>query len=343
VIDSSFYNKHNNDIDIAKLSELIKDHVIELVGKSQDVVFSNITTLENANNTDISFIHNSKYLPALDSSSAGIVLIEQELYDIKRNKDQLFIICRDVYGACSLILNYFYGYKTQNLNFSNQGVSIHPEANISSSAVISPNCFIGRATIGDNVEIHPNTVITDGVTIGNDVVIGSNCSISYAHIGDSSTIAPGCKIGSEGFGYTVGSNGANRIKHFGRVIIHKNVGIGDNTVIHRGSLRDTVIGEGTKIDSLVQIAHNVEIGKHCFIAAQTGFAGSSKIKDSVSFGGQCGIAGHITIGSNVRFAAQAGVTKNINENSGDYYGMPAVPKRVWQKTQIMLRKITKNK
>jgi UDP-3-O-[3-hydroxymyristoyl] glucosamine N-acyltransferase len=340
VIDKSFYDKHQNEIDVDKLSSLLKDHVVKIVGNGKTL--SNITTLDNATSSDISFLHNAKYLSALTQSKAGVILIDQDLYKDAEASDQTFMICRDVYGACSLVLNYFYGYREQEMFLTRASANIHPGAVIDKTAIIGSNCFIGKATIGANTKLSPNTVVADGVVIGDNVVIGSNCSISYARIGDNSTIASGVQIGSEGFGYTTSAKGHSRIKHFGRVILHKNVSIGDNAVIHKGSLRDTIIGEGTKVDSLVHIAHNVEIGKHCFIAAQTGFAGSSIVKDFVAFGGQCGVAGHITIGSNVRFAAQAGVTKNISDHSGDYYGMPAVPKRVWQKTQIMLRKIVKN-
>jgi len=336
MIDPLFYIRLNEKITFSDLKDLLSDNLIKIDNVKNDE-FVNFTTLENASKEDISFVHNPKYLPALKICKAGLVLISEDLYELLDEKKGSFLVCKDVYNCCSILLNYFYSYQESSSLYCNV---LHPEAQVSSSAVIGKNCYIGNATIGNNTIIKPNTVIADGVSIGDNVVVESNCSISYAKIFDNCHIASGCRIGSEGFGFSVGKNGPERIKHFGRVIINQNVSIGDNTVIHRGSLKDTVIGSGTKIDALVHIAHNVEIGENCFIAAQTGFAGSGKVKNFVSFGGQCGVAGHITIGSNVRFAAKSGVTKNIKDNSGDYYGMPAMPKRLWQKTQIMLRKIT---
>ena len=336
MIDPRFYTRLNEKITFSDLKDLLSSNVIK-THNIKKYEFVNFTTLENASDDDISFVHNSKYLSTLKICKAGLVLISEDLYELLDEKRGAFLVCKDVYNCCSILLNYFYSYQELGSSYSNL---LHPEAKVSSSAVIGKNCYIGNATIGDDTVIRPNTFINDGVVIGNNVVVESNCSISYAKIFDNCHIASGCRIGSEGFGFSSGKNGPERIKHFGRVIINNNVSIGDNTVIHRGSLKDTVIGSGTKIDALVHIAHNVEIGENCFIAAQTGFAGSGKVKDFVSFGGQCGVAGHITIGSNVRFAAKSGVTKNIEDNSGDYYGMPAMPKRLWQKTQIMLKKIT---
>jgi UDP-3-O-[3-hydroxymyristoyl] glucosamine N-acyltransferase len=336
MIDPIFYIKINDKISYSTLETLLEKHVLS-VNKISQTEFADFTTVDKAKNTDITFVHNEKYLTSIEKCEAGLILINENLYELTQFKNKPYLICKDVYSCCSILLNYFYSYKSHN--FSDGGL-IHKDALISKTAVIGANCYIGKVTIGENTIIMPNTVINDGVTIGDNVIIESNCSISYAIIYNNCYISPGCRIGSEGFGFTLGNSGPERIKHFGRVIINKNVSIGDNTVIHRGSLNDTVIGEGTKIDALVHIAHNVELGENCFVAAQTGFAGSSKVKNLVSFGGQCGIAGHITIGSNVRFAAKSGVTKNIKDNSGDYYGMPAIPKRMWQKTQIMLKKLS---
>lgn len=343
MIDQNFYNKQKESVSLEQLIGLLGKNFIKVIGKPSESSFTNITTLDNAGSSDLAFLHNAKYLPAVAKTSAGIVLINTDLYEqINPAQDRLFVVCKDVYTACSDVIDYFYSYKEQEFVKLSEANNIHPEAQIAKSATIYPNCFIGKVKIGENVTIYPNTVIMDGVVIGNNVTIGSNCTIACAIIGENSNIAPGCRIGSEGFGYTSSSAGHKKIKHYGRVIIKANVGIGDNTIVHKGSLRDTVIGEGTKIDSLVQIAHNVVVGDHCFIAAQTGTAGSCKIGNFVAFGGQCGVAGHIEIGSNVRFAAKSGVTKNIESNSGDYYGMPAIPKKLWQKTQIIIRRLVKD-
>jgi UDP-3-O-[3-hydroxymyristoyl] glucosamine N-acyltransferase len=173
-------------------------------------------------------------------------------------------------------------------------------------------------------------VIAAGVTIGRGCEIGSNVTIAYAHVGDRVTILPGAQIGQPGFGFASSGAGHLKIPQLGRVIIQDSVEIGAATTIDRGALSDTVIGEGTKIDNLVQIGHNVQIGRHCVLVSQVGIGGSSVIEDFAVLGGQVGIADHVHVGPGARLAARAAcVSGQVLAGGQDYGGVPAKPIREW--------------
>jgi UDP-3-O-[3-hydroxymyristoyl] glucosamine N-acyltransferase len=197
-----------------------------------------------------------------------------------------------------------------------------------------------RAEVGSGTVIGPSAVLGPDVRIGRDCAIGANTTIVHALIGDRVIIHPGCAIGQDGFGFARGPRGAHKIPQLGRVIIQDDVEIGANSTIDRGAIRDTVIGEGTKIDNLVQIAHNVSIGRHCLLAALVGISGSATLEDGVIMGGQVGVADHLTIGTGVMIAAQSGVMHNIP--AGERWGgSPARPGRQWLREVATLEQLAK--
>ncbi len=198
-------------------------------------------------------------------------------------------------------------------------VRIHP------SAVVGPG-----AIVGDGVRIDPCAVIGPGVVIGRGTVIAAGAVIACAVIGEEVSIGAGCAIGGPGFGYIAGPEGAVRVPQLGRVILGNRVELGANVAIDRGALGDTVVGAGTKLDNLVHIAHNVQIGRNCLVAGQVGIAGSSVIGDRVQFGGQAGIADHLTIGDDARIGAKAGVMRNVPAGE-TWGGYPAKLMRAWLK------------
>lgn len=218
------------------------------------------------------------------------------------------------------------------------GPSVSPGALLEEGVALSPGCVIGDgAQIGRGTRIGPNAVVGAGVTIGRDSVIGANVSLTCCLIGDRVTILAGAVIGEAGFGAAAGPTGLVDMPQLGRVIIQDGCTIGANSCIDRGAYDDTMIGENTKIDNLVQIAHNVRVGRNCVMAAHTGISGSVTIGDGAQFGGRAGIADHIEIGAGARVAAAAGVMHNIPAGE-TWGGAPAQPIRAWMRETAWLRR-----
>ena len=213
-----------------------------------------------------------------------------------------------------------------------QTEAIDRTAIIGERVSIAPGAVIGaRAEIGDGTRIGPNTVIGPAVAIGRDCDIGSNVTITHSYIGDQVLILPGAQIGQPGFGFTSGRAGHEKIPQLGRVIVQDRVEVGSCTTIDRGALDDTVIGEGTKIDNLVQIGHNCRIGRHCVIVGQGGMAGSCELGDFVVLGGQAALADHVKIGDGARLAGRSAAVPGELAGGQDYGGVPAVPIREWRR------------
>ena len=234
-------------------------------------------------------------------------------------------------------------YPESGLAVWTQRAHIDPTARIADDVVLALGVVVGPgAEIGEHSRIAPNTVIGRGVSIGRNCEIGSNVSITHAYIGDRVVILPGAQIGQPGFGFAPSSRGHTGIPQLGRVIVQDDVEIGACSTIDRGALGDTIIGEGTKIDNVVHIAHNVRIGRHCLLAAQVGIAGSTELGDFVVAGGQVGIADHITVGSGSRLAARAGVISNL-DGGQDYAGTPAKPLREYARELAMISMQAKRK
>lgn len=224
-----------------------------------------------------------------------------------------------------------------------ENATIHPTAEIEGTVTIEPGAVIGaNVSIGSGSTISANSVIGAGCKIGRDCIIAPNVSVTYALLGNRVYLHPGVRIGQDGFGFVPGPAGLEKVPQLGRVIIQDDVEIGANTTIDRGSLSDTVIGEGTKIDNLVQVAHNVKIGRHCVIAAHTGISGSVTIGDMAMIGGRVGLADHINIGSRVQIAAASGVMNDIPDGER-WGGLPARPLKQWFRDIATLRSIGQSK
>jgi len=209
--------------------------------------------------------------------------------------------------------------------------SIHPTAQIASSAILEPGVVVGAgAALGANVYVAANAVIGPGVQIGARTRIGSNASIRCALIGDGVRIFPGAVIGETGFGLAAGGGGATLTPHFGRVIMQNGVTLGANSCIDRGLLEDTVIGEGTHIDNLCHIGHNCRIGSHVVMAAFAGVSGSSTVGDGAQFGGRVGLKDHVHVGKGARIAAGAAVLSDVPAGE-TWAGYPSKPIRTWMR------------
>jgi UDP-3-O-[3-hydroxymyristoyl] glucosamine N-acyltransferase len=215
---------------------------------------------------------------------------------------------------------------------------IHPSAELEPGVVLGPGVMVGEgAQIGRGTWLGPGAVVGPGVAIGRDGWIGARAVIGFALIGDRVRIHAGAVIGEPGFGAAPGPRGVVDLPQLGRVILQDNVTVGANACIDRGAFEDTVVGENTKIDNLVQIAHNVVIGRNCLLAAYTGISGSTVVEDGCVFGGRAGITDHIVIGKGARIAAAAGVMKNVPAGES-WGGSPARPVKLWlRETALMAR------
>ena len=221
--------------------------------------------------------------------------------------------------------------------------AVAADALLEADVILGPGAVVGPAAqIGRGTRIGANTVIGAGVTIGRDCDIAANVTIGFALIGDRVKILSGARIGEPGFGATAGPKGLIDIPQLGRVILQDGVSVGANSTIDRGAFDDTVIGENTKIDNLVQIAHNVKVGRNCVMAAHTGISGSVTVGDGAQFGGRAGVADHVTIGAGARVGAAAGVMKDIPAGE-TWGGMPARPIRHWLKETAWLARMANRK
>ncbi len=219
--------------------------------------------------------------------------------------------------------------------FVDSSAKLHPTVHIEDGAIIKAG-----AEIGEESKISSGTVIGESVLIGKNTFIGSNVTITNALIADNVIIHPGVRIGQDGFGFAPSATGLIKVPQLGRVIVENDVEIGANTCIDRGSGPDTIIGVGTKIDNLVQIGHNVKVGRNCIIVSQVGISGSTIIGDGAVIGGQAGLAGHIRIGAGAKIAAQSGVMHEIPQGQS-YGGYPAVPIKDWHRQTVALKKMIK--
>ncbi len=223
------------------------------------------------------------------------------------------------------------------------GEYVHASARLGEGVVLAPGVVIGAgAEIGPGTKIGANSVIGPGVSVGRACEIGTSVSLGFSLVGDGVVIQAGARIGGSGFGFASDARGHSKIPQLGRVIVQDRVEIGANTTIDRGALADTVIGEGSKIDNLVQIGHNTVVGRHCVIVGQAGISGSVTLGDFVVIGGNAGIADHVTIGDGARVAGKSGVTRDL-AGGKDYGGFPAKPVMEWRREMAALSRMTKSR
>lgn len=304
-------------------------------------LFTGVAPLETAGTGDVAFIDNVKYLDAFAASQAGACFVRENHAD-RAPPGMILLITDEPYIAHAQTAARFYPDAALVSGISSLA-SVAGSAEIGSGTRIDPFAVIGESvTIGKRCHIGAGAVLESGVQIGDDCRIGAQCSISHAIIGHRFIMHPGARIGQDGFGFAPGPKGALKVPQLGRALIGDDVEIGAGTCIDRGSGRDTIIGDGCKIDNLVQIGHNVRIGRHVMIAGLVGVAGSTRIDDGVMIGGQAGIAGHVTIGAGAKVAARAGVMTDIPPGA-TFGGSPAQPMRDWHRQTIALAALANKK
>lgn len=317
----------------------IADFLHGEVEGNPDVKVNNFAKIEEGKPKTLSFLSNPKYTHYIYETQADIVLVNADFKPEKEIKATLIRV-EDAYGALAKLLELVEKSKPAK-------VGIEPMSYVSQSAKVGENVYVAgfayisdNAVVGDNSKIYPHVFIGDNVTIGNNVTLYSGVKI-YADckVGDNSIIHAGVVIGSDGFGFAPKADGSyHKIPQIGNVVIENNVEIGANTTIDRAVMGSTIIGEGVKLDNLIQIAHNVEIGKHTAMASQVGISGSTKIGEKCVFGGQVGLAGHLTIGDRVKIGAQSGIMRDVKEGA-EIIGSPAIPVRDWYKSSVIFAKL----
>lgn len=318
MIDESFHKK-SAEYSLQQLAELTGCTIFDPTHKA--LIIKNVAPIDTASEGDITFLQNVKYTQTLEYTKAtAIIISEKYVAHLPRNIAAL--ITDNPYAAYAKIAQKFYP-EQKSAQLISERAYISPSAQIGAGTVIMANATIGdNVIIGENCTIHPNVAISHAV-------IGNNCIIHH-----------GAAIGQDGFGFAFDIAAFVKVPQLGRVIIENDVEIGANTTIDRGAAPDTIIGQGTKLDNLIQIGHNVKIGKHCVIAAHTGISGSTEIGNYCMIGGQVGIAGHLKIGNKVQIAAQSGIMRNVEDGEA-LGGSPAVPMKQFLRQAAMLAKLAK--
>lgn len=311
------------------------------VDGNPEIEVSKLAKIEEGIEGSLTFLANPKYTPYIYSTMASITIVNNDFMPEQRLTTTLIRV-EDAYKAFSKLLEYYNKVKLNKLG-------VETPTFISESAIYGEDIYLGafsylgdNVTIGKNVKIYPNVYIGDNVTIGDDCVIFAGAKIySESVIGNTVYIHSGAIVGADGFGFSPNEKGEySKVPQIGNVIIEDFVDIGAGTTIDRATLGSTVIREGVKLDNQIQIAHNVEIGKHTAIAAQTGVAGSSKIGEYCLIGGQVGIAGHITIGNRVRVQAQSGIGRNIKDDEV-LQGSPSFGYADWNRSYVHFKNLPK--
>ncbi|HBN22333.1 MAG TPA: UDP-3-O-(3-hydroxymyristoyl)glucosamine N-acyltransferase [Holosporales bacterium] len=301
---------------------------------------SDVSTLKDATPSDLSFFHNPKYLDDLKETKAGCVFTTKDLAPFTPEKT-IPLIIPTPYRAYAVTAHHFY--PSAECEFSARKDLISSTASLAKGVVVEVGAVIKKGVeIDSGTFIGANTVIGRGVKIGKNCKIGQNVSLSHCLIGDNVTVLPGTRIGQAGFGFFMDEKGHVSVPQLGRVVLEDRVEIGANVTIDRGTLDDTHIGFGSRVDNLVQLGHGVRLGKHCVIVSQVGISGSTTLGDFVVAAGQAGLAGHLNIGSQVQIAAQAGLMKDVDPGQ-KVAGTPAVPVRQWHRQTVSLARLAQKR
>jgi UDP-3-O-[3-hydroxymyristoyl] glucosamine N-acyltransferase len=301
-------------------------------GSDPDALVADVAALASAETGHAVFVNEAGLLPALAASQASACFVKPAM-------------ARSAPRGCAVLLN-----DDPRAAFALAAAAFYPDVErppsdaaprIAADADVAPSAVIGPgAEIGSGTRIGGHAVIGPGVRIGANCRIGAGTSIAFCLMGDRTIVHPGVRIGQDGFGFVPGAAGLLKMPQLGRVRVGNDVEIGANSTIDRGALDDTVIGDGTKIDNLVQIGHNVVIGRHCIIVSQVGLSGSCTIGDGVVIGGQAGLADHVTVGARAQIAAKTGIMRDVPPGTA-VMGYPAKPIRQFWREVAALTRLTK--
>ncbi len=333
--------ERSEPITLSTLADSIGASVLPSGDVDRDIC--DVSTLKDAGTRDLTFFTNRRYADQLTQTAAGACLIaEKDSSRVPTNVAAL--TAKDPYQAFARAIGLFYPgamrSRSSNSKATESGQLVHSTAIVDPDATIEPGAVVGReARIGAGSTIAAGAVVGFRTVVGKNCYIGSDACVIHSIIEDGVIIHGGARIGQDGFGFAMSAQGHLKIPQIGRVLIGNDVEIGANTTIDRGALSDTVIGEGTKIDNLVQIAHNVVIGKHCIIVAQSGIAGSAELGDFVVMGAQSGVLGHVMIGTGAQIAGMGHVKDDVPPGAR-YAGTPARPFREWAREIAAVKRLS---
>ena len=323
--------------------EFTAKQIAELIGGrvegNENTAVNTFAKIEEGKKGAISFLSNPKYTHYLYSTESSIVLVNDDL-ELEQEVKATLIRVKNAYEAVAKLLQLYESMKPRK-------TGIDPLASVAASAKVGSNVYIGPfavigegATVGDGTQIYPHTVIGDGVKVGCNCTLFANVTIYQGcQLGNNITIHAGSVIGADGFGFAPNTEGYDKIPQIGIVIIEDNVEIGANTCVDRSTMCATIIRKGVKLDNLIQVAHNCEIGENTVMSAQVGLAGSTKIGAWCMVGGQAGFAGHIHVADRTNVGAQCGVMSNTKGNGEALLGSPAMDPRTYFKGMAMLRRL----
>jgi len=310
------------------------------VAADRPLLLHGVAPLQSAGPTHVSFIDNRRYVGALTTTRAGAVIVHPDLAS-RVPSGTVAIETADPYAGWARVAGLFHPPRPTR-------PGVHPSAVVAEGAILDPSAEIGPlvvigadAVIGPGCRIGAGAVIGEAVSMGADCRIGPLASISHAILGARVYVYPGARIGQEGFGFATTPMGFLTVPQLGRVLLEDDVEIGANTTVDRGSAADTVIGAGSRLDNLVQIGHNVRLGRCCVVVAQAGISGSTVLEDFVVIAAQAGLTGHLRIGQKARIGAQAGVMSDVGAGL-DVIGSPSQPVREFFRGVATLRKLTRS-
>lgn len=330
------YQRLTGEFKIAELLPVGICLLEEDTSKNRDFAVKRVADLAKARPDDLTFLANKNYIEAFKETQASVCILHPDHLKYKP-RHVIALLSDNPYASFARIVAHMHE------PFAPAGrkmptALVMPDAQLGENVTVDHNTIVEQnALIWDNSVVGTNCYIGRDVKIGKNTYIGHNVSIEHAEIGDNCIIHSGTRIGQDGFGFATNKGEHIKVLQLGRVYIGNNVEIGANCCIDRGSGPNTIINDNCKIDNMVQIAHNVRIGKGCLIAGQSGIAGSTEIGDYVAIGGHTAIAGHLKIGNRVQIAGKSGVVKNVSDGE-TVGGYPAVPIRKWHRQSIFLKK-----
>jgi UDP-3-O-[3-hydroxymyristoyl] glucosamine N-acyltransferase len=301
---------------------------------------SKLAKIEEATDGALSFLANPKYEQFLYSTQATVVIVNKDIVPTAPVTATLIRV-DNAYSAFTVLLNQ---YNTLKLNKTGieQPCFIHPEANLGENAYVGAFAYIGAGVkTGKSCKIYPNTYVGDNVILGDNVTLFAGVKVYFdCVLGNNVIVHSGAVVGSDGFGFAPNADGSySKIAQIGNVILEDEVEVGSNTTIDRATMGSTIIRKGAKLDNLIQIAHNVEVGAYTVIAAQTGISGSTKIGEHNSIGGQVGIVGHISLAKGTQVQAQSGVNRTITEEGKKWWGSPVQPYNQFLRSQVVVNQL----